>query len=129
MFKVGQSWNHEWTISNKVYQKFLNLSNDFNPMHTNSNYAKSKGYKDKIVHGNILSCFISFFIGELLPIKNLVIIGQNIKYENAMYIDDSIKLKSVVSKISESVNFIQFEFQFTKNDLPVASGIINVKTL
>ena len=129
MFKVGQSWNYEWTISNKVYQGFLNLSNDFNPMHTNSNYAKSKGYKDKIVHGNILSCFISFFIGELLPVKNLVIIGQTIKYENAMYIEDSIKLKSVVSKISESVNFIQFEFQFTKNDLPVASGNINLKIL
>ena len=129
MFKVGQSWSYEWTINNKVYQKFLNLSNDFNPMHTNSNYAKSKGYKDKIIHGNILSCFISFFIGELLPIKNLVIIGQNIKYENAMYINDSIKLKSVVSKISESVNFIQFEFQFTKNNLPVASGLINTKIL
>jgi 3-hydroxybutyryl-CoA dehydratase len=129
MFKVGQSWSYEWTINNKVYQKFLNLSNDFNPMHTNSNYAKSKGYKDKIIHGNILSCFISFFIGELLPIKNLVIIGQNIKYENAMYINDSIKLKSVVSKISESVNFIQFEFQFTKNNLTVASGIINTKIL
>ncbi len=129
MFKLGQSWSYEWTINNKVYQKFLNLSNDFNPMHTNSNYAKSKGYKDKIIHGNILSCFISFFIGELLPIKNLVIIGQNIKYENAMYINDSIKLKSVVSKISESVNFIQFEFQFTKNDLLVASGIINTKIL
>ena len=129
MFKVGQSWNYEWTLSNKVYQKFLNLSNDYNPMHTNSNYARSKGYKDKIIHGNILSCFISFFIGELLPIKNLVIIGQNIKYENAMYINDSIKLKSIVSKISESVNFIQFEFQFTKNDLPVASGNVNVKIL
>jgi 3-hydroxybutyryl-CoA dehydratase len=129
MFKVGQSFSYEWTINNKVYQKFLNLSNDFNPMHTNSNYAKSKGYKDKIIHGNILSCFISFFIGELLPIKNLVIIGQNIKYENAMYINDSIKLKSVVSKISDSVNFIQFEFQFTKNNLPVASGLINTKIL
>ena len=129
MFKLGQSWKHEWFISNEVYQQFLNLSNDFNPMHTNSNYAKSKGYKDKIVHGNILSCFISFFIGELLPIKNLVIIGQNIKYENAMYINDSIKLKVVVSKFSESVNFIKFEFQFTKSDLRVASGSINIKIL
>ena len=129
MFKVGQSFSYEWTINNKVYQKFLNLSNDFNPMHTNSNYAKSKGYKDKIVHGNILSCFISFFIGELLPIKNLVIIGQNIKYENAMYINDSIKLEVILTKFSESVNFIQFEFLFIKNDLRVASGQINVKIL
>jgi 3-hydroxybutyryl-CoA dehydratase len=129
MFKVGQSWNHEWFISKKVYQQFLNLSNDFNPMHTDSNYAKSRGYKGKIVHGNILSCFLSFFIGELLPIKNIVIIGQNIKYENAMYINDSIKLEVILTKFSESVNFIQFEFLFIKNDLRVASGQINVKIL
>ena len=129
MFKVGQSWDHEWYISDKVYQQFLMLSNDYNPMHTNSSYAKSNGYKDKIVHGNILSCFISFFIGELLPIKNVVIIGQNIKYENAMYINDIIQLKVVISKFSDSVNFIQFEFQFNKNDLCIASGNINVKVL
>lgn len=129
MFKVGQSWNHEWHISDKVYQQFLMLSNDYNPMHTNSSYAKSNGYKDKIVHGNILSCFISFFVGELLPIKNVVIIGQNIKYENAMYIDDFVKLKVVLSKFSESVNFIQFEFQFKKNDICIASGNIHIKII
>lgn len=125
MFKVGQSWNHEWHISDKVYQQFLMLSNDYSPMHTNSNYAKSNGYKDKIVHGNILSCFISFFIGELLPIKNVVIIRQNIKYENALYINDFVKLEVVLSKFSESVNFIQFEFQFKKNDVCIASGNIH----
>ena len=129
MFKVGQSWKYEWSISNELYQKFLILSNDFNPMHTDPNYAKSKGYKDKIIHGNLLSCFISFFVGELLPIKNLVIIGQSIKYHNAMYINDIIQLKVVTSKFSDSVNFIQFEFQFSKNNLCIASGDINVKVL
>jgi 3-hydroxybutyryl-CoA dehydratase len=130
MFEVGQSWTHEWSISNKIYQNFLMLSNDHNLMHTNSNYAKSKGFRDKIVHGNILSCFISFFIGELLPVKDVVIIGQNIKYENAIYINDSVKLIVILSKYHASVNFVQFEFQFVKkNDIQVASGNIQIKIL
>ena len=106
MFKVGDTWSYEWVIDKKLYKDFLALSNDRNPMHVNSRYAKSKGFKDKIIHGNILSCFISFFIGELLPIKDIVIISQSIKYKNEMYIDDNVKLNAVLSNYSISVNFV-----------------------
>tara|TARA_B100001250_G_C19756108_1_gene770167 strand:- start:284 stop:673 length:390 start_codon:yes stop_codon:yes gene_type:complete len=129
MFEIGQSWNHEWVISKKLVKYFLKLSKDYNPMHTNADHAKSKGYEDKIVHGNILSCFISYFIGELLHLKDVVIIGQKIKYENAFYIDDVIKLHAVTTKYSSSVNFAEFDFHFIKNDLQIASGNIQIKIL
>ena len=48
MFEVGDTWSHEWVIDRKLYKDFLALSNDRNPMHVNSTYAKSKGFKDKI---------------------------------------------------------------------------------
>ena len=129
MFEIGQLWNHEWVISKELFQNFLKLSKDYNPMHTDASHAKSKGYDDKIVHGNILSCFISYFIGELLPLKDVVIIGQKIQYENAFYIDDVIKLHAVTTKYSSSVKFAEFEFQFIKNDLQIASGNIQIKII
>jgi 3-hydroxybutyryl-CoA dehydratase len=129
MFEIGQSWNHEWVISKTLVQNFLTLSKDYNPIHTSSSHAKSKGYEDKIVHGNILSCFISYFIGELLPLKDVVIIGQKIKYKNAFYINDVIKLNAIITKYSSSVKFAQFEFNFIKNDLQIASGNIQIKIL
>ena len=129
MFKIGDTWNHEWVINKKLYKDFLALSNDRNPIHVNSNYAKSKGFKDKIIHGNILSCFISFFIGELLPIKDIVIISQNIKYKNEMYVNDIVKLNAILSNYSNSVNFAQFDFQFVRNKIQVASGDVKIKIL
>ena len=129
MFEVGDTWSHEWVIDKKLYKDFLALSNDRNPMHVNSTYAKSKGFKDKIIHGNILSCFISFFIGELLPIKDIVIISQSIKFKNEMYINDNVKLNAVLSNYSISVNFAQIDFQFVKNEIQVASGNVKIKIL
>ena len=129
MFEVGQSWENEWVINNELYQKFLAISKDYNPIHTDSNFAKASGFDDKIVHGNLLNCFISFFIGEMLPTKNLVIIRQQIKFVNAFYIDDVIQLSAFLSKYNPSVNFIQFEFQFMNKELKIASGNIQVKLI
>ena len=72
---------------------------------------------------------MSYFIGELLPIKNLLIIGQSIKFENVIYVNDTIRLDTSISRYSSSVKFVQFNFRFTRNDTQVASGEIQIKIL
>ena len=129
MFKIGQSWEHEWLITDELYKKFLDLSKDNNPMHTNPLFAKENGFEDKIVHGNLLNCFISFFVGEMLPSKNVVIIGQQIKFINPFYINEEIRLNARLSKYNVAVSFLEFEICFEKKDLIVAEGNIQLKIL
>jgi acyl dehydratase len=38
-------------------------------LHIDDDYARSKGFKQKVMHGNILCGFLSRFVGELLPVK------------------------------------------------------------
>ena len=63
-----------------------------NPMHVDSDYAISYGFREKIVHGNILNVFLSFVIGELLSKKNIVIIDQSIKYKKPLYVGMKIEI-------------------------------------
>tara|TARA_X000000368_G_scaffold395841_1_gene363647 strand:+ start:110 stop:505 length:396 start_codon:yes stop_codon:yes gene_type:complete len=126
---VGQSWEKVWIISNHLVDKFIEISNDKNPLHTNSVFAKENGFEDVIVHGNILNCFISFFIGEMLPLKELIIINQQIKYITPFFINDSIKFSAILSKKNMSVNFLQFNFSFEKRKITIAKGKIDVKIL
>ena len=53
----------------------------------------------KIVHGNILNCFISYFIGEIIPTKNVIIIEQKISFVKPFFINDIISLNSVVKSL------------------------------
>ena len=64
-------------ITENIYNKFIDLSNDKNPVHTNAKFALKLGFKEKVVHGNLLNVFLSYVIGELLPTKSIVIIDQS----------------------------------------------------
>jgi len=84
-FKITDNYYHQFIITQEVYQQFQLCSNDRNPLHTNEDFAKSKGFTDKVMYGNILNAFVSFFIGECLPTKNVIIHSQEIAFKNPVY--------------------------------------------
>ena len=83
IFKIGDKFSEKFHINDKIYQGFINIFNDNNPLHTNYQFANDKGFKGIVMHGNILNGFISYFIGEKLPTKDVIIHSQEIKYKNA----------------------------------------------
>ncbi len=129
MFKLNQSWEKTWKISSELCFDFSNLSDDHNPIHTDTDFAKSYGFKDKIVHGNILQLFLSYFVGEMLPKKNVVIISQKIKYLKPIYVNQNITLKSNLENLNETMGLLQFRIVFNSGRIKIAEGKIDVKIL
>ncbi len=123
----GQIFTHTFQVSDKIYQGFIESFNDKNPLHTDSEFAKSKGFQSKVMHGNILGGFLSFFIGECLPIKNVIIHSQEIKYYNPVYLNDELQFSAEIVDVFESVNVVEFFFMFRNNSgLKLAKGIIKI---
>jgi len=126
----GDTFESKFVITEKVYTGFISLFNDKNPLHTNAGFAKEKGFKSEVMHGNILNGFISYFVGECLPQKNVIIMAQEIKYVNPVYLNDILLLKADISDIFDSVKMLEIKFIFkNQNDLKVASGKINIGIL
>jgi len=129
-FNIDQVFEHDFIINSKIQDLFIEISKDSNPMHTIDTYAMTFGFENKIMHGNILNSFLSFFIGECLPIKNVVIQSQNIEFKKPVYIDSKIKLIALVEDIIESVNVVIFKFKFENiNNIVVAKGRIQIGIL
>ena len=129
-FKITDNYYHQFIITQEVYQQFQLCSNDRNPLHTNEDFAKSKGFTDKVMYGNILNAFVSFFIGECLPTKNVIIHSQEIAFKNPVYIDEKLDFEARVSGIFEAVNAIEFKYKFIKPDgKTAAKGLIQVGLL
>ena len=123
----GQKFQNDFILEEKIYNSFIDTFNDKNPLHTDDLFAIQKGFKQKVMHGNILNGFLSYFIGELLPVKNVIILFQKIKYSNPVYLGNKLKFNAQVTDIFESVNVIEFKFQFSNEDqLKVASGKIHI---
>src|SRR5215469_6755897 len=111
-FKIDDKFERSFTVSESVYNGFIKTFGDNNPLHTDDQYAKNKGFMGKVMHGNILNGFLSFFIGECLPVKNVVIHVQDIQFKNPVYLNDTLLFQAVVSDISEAVNTVEFKFSF-----------------
>ena len=118
----GKIFQEYYSVNEKVYNGFINVFKDNNILHTDEMYAKKKKFKGLVMHGNILNGFLSHFIGECLPKKNVIIHGQSIKYHKPVYLDDKLCLKVIVQEVYSSVNVVKLTFSFINSE-----GILNAK--
>jgi acyl dehydratase len=126
-FAEGNEYREVFSLTEDVYKAFQACSRDMNPLHTDEVFAKNKGFRSKVMYGNILNVFLSYFIGEGLPTKDVIIHSQEINYKKPVYLNDTLALKAMVSEIHESVNAVVFKFSFS-NQLSeiVAKGNIQI---
>lgn len=111
-FNPGDTYKKVFVISDEVYHGFTQLFKDRNPLHTDQSFAREKGFDGVVMYGNILNGFLSFFIGECLPEKNVIIHSQEIQYKNAVYLHDSLEFTAVITGVYESVNAVEFKYEF-----------------
>jgi 3-hydroxybutyryl-CoA dehydratase len=126
----GAKFTREFVVSESVYAGFIQTFNDRNPYHVSDDAARAKGFAGKIMHGNILNGFVSYFVGECLPIKSVVIQSQEIKFHKPVYLNDTVTLHAEVTEFHESVRTAEFSYHFVnQNNLKVARGKLFVGLL
>jgi 3-hydroxybutyryl-CoA dehydratase len=130
MFKIDDTFIENFTVTNEIYHGFITLFKDKNPLHTNAGFATEKGFQSEVMHGNILNGFLSYFIGECLPTKNVIIHSQEIHYKNPVYLNDILDFKAIVIGVYDSVNAVEFKFDFKNTAAKVvAKGKIQIGLL
>lgn len=123
----GDVFTQSFKVSEEVYSGFQQTFKDFNPLHTFDEVAQAKGFDGKVMHGNILNGFLSYFIGEGLPIKDVIIHSQSISFHKPVYLNDVLHFHAEVTDYSEAVKVVVFSFYFEKEPgKKVAKGKIQI---
>jgi len=129
-FKIDDKFKETFIVDDKVYEGFIQVFKDTNPLHTDEQFAISHGFSGRVMYGNILNGFLSYFIGECLPVKNVIIHSQEIQFKNAIYLNDELLFEANIIGIYESVNAIEFKFTFKNKESKVmAKGKIQIGLL
>ena len=127
---VGERFHQAFMVTDEIYNGFIELFKDKNPLHTNADFARSKGFEAEVMHGNILGGFLSYFIGECLPLKNVIIHKQEIKYLKPVYMNKPIEFEAIVKAVHESVHATEFKFLFKNQDgIKLAKGTVQIGTI
>jgi 3-hydroxybutyryl-CoA dehydratase len=108
----GQSFTRTFAVTEAVYRGFLAAFNDRNPLHVDRAFAQSKGFASEVMHGNILGGFLSYFVGECLPFKDVIIHSQEISFRKPVYLGDVLELRASVEEVHASVGAARIRFEF-----------------
>ena len=122
-----REYSHVFVVNETVYKAFQQGTADYNPLHTNQEFAKSKGFPQCVMYGNILNGFLSYFIGMMLPTQDVIIHSQDIAFKNPVFMNDELQFTAKVDDISEAVNAVIFKYTFRNNSgKVVAKGHIQI---
>lgn len=119
-----------FVVSENEYNTFQNCSKDMNPLHVDECFARAKGFKERVMYGNILNAFISYAIGMELPMQNVILLTQSIQYKNPIYLNDELVMSLKTESITEAVNSVKLVYKFyDENKKVVAKGNIMIGVL
>ena len=111
-FELGQRFTANYVVDEAAHAAFIVLSGDRNPLHTDADFASSKGFAGKVMHGNILCAFLSHAIGMLLPTPNVIIHTQEIAFVAPVYAGDRLAWEATVDDVSVAVRAVVMKFRF-----------------
>ena len=113
-FAVGDTAQTVWHVTEEEIKKFAALSGDRNPLHMDSDYARSYGFEDQLAHGLLIGAKISGVIGMQLPGKRCLLLEQKLSYPNPLYLGDCASVKVEVQTVHTELSVIELKVTVEK---------------
>ena len=105
---VGMEATHKKIIHSQDVSGFAAISDDFNPIHFEDEYAQAMGFGKRIAHGMISSSIFSGIYATKMPGPGCLIMSQSFKYKKPVYIGDEITATVRVSSININRGVLKF---------------------
>lgn len=118
----GQSVVVELSVDDAQLRQFAELSGDFNPLHTDDAFARSKGFQGRVVYGALLVAKISELIGMRLPGKNSVWASLSLEFLAPLYVGQVVQLEAVVLRTSPGTGLVELKLTVLRDGKKLSKG-------
>ena len=109
--KIGLEESFSVVIDSSKLDKFLDISNDLNPLHVDNSYAKEKGFDGRVVYGLLTASFYSTLVGVYLPGKYCILQSIDTQFLKPVYIGETLTIAGKISYVNAA--YKQIEIQAT----------------
>lgn len=103
-------------VTEEMMQCFFKISGDNNPMHMDIDYAKSRGYSDRLVYGMLTASFYSKLVGVYLPGEYCLLQEIKSSFYNPVYVGDSLTISGIVVEKNEAVRRLVVKAKIINQD-------------
>ncbi|MCU0830691.1 MAG: MaoC family dehydratase [Rhizobiaceae bacterium] len=120
--RVGDFAEIEKTMTLEMVRSFAAISEDFNPVHLDKDYAEQSRYKRQIIHGLMATSLFSGLFGTRLPGEGCVYKSQNIRFKRAISIGDTVTARVEVAGVDVEGKVIAFKTRCLVNGKVMIDG-------
>ncbi len=89
-FAVGAEASTKRRVTKEAVADMAKVSQDYNPIHVDEEYARSHYFGRCIAHGLFCESMISRLLGTDLPGEGTVLLSQSLRYLAPVYVGDTV---------------------------------------
>lgn len=126
--KVGDTATFERTMKPEYTDLYTEITGDRNPLHFDSDYAKSTRFEGLVCHGGLAAGMLNALVAEELPGPGSVFLKQELEYTNPTRPHDSLVASGVVTWVHEKkpVCHMDVEVKVKASNVTVLKGKVVV---
>lgn len=95
----GMTESFDVTITEGMMKNFLEITGDINPLHNDDEFAKAKGFENRVVYGMLTSSMLSTLAGVYLPGERSLIREVDVKLKKPVFVGDTLTVSGTVEDI------------------------------
>ena len=96
--------------------EFMALSGDVSTVHVDDEYARSRKFDQRLVHGVLVASYISQLIGMRMPGKHGVLRSLNCEFRKPCYVPTRLTFTSKVERLVPSIRLVAISVE-GKNEI------------
>jgi acyl dehydratase len=120
---IGDAVEATRTVSQDDIDGYAEISGDFNPIHTDPDYAAGTPFGRTIAHGPIALALAAGILGMELPGPGSIAISNVIRYRRPIFAGDTVTTRVAVAEINAERRRVTLAMTWTNADgVVVADG-------
>lgn len=126
---IGQRGEFETTVGEADIDRFAALSGDASPLHTDPDFARRRGFDDRLAHGAYLVALASRLVGMSLPGRNALLLKVEMSFAAPVVPGTRVRVAGLVEQLSEAVRSAVIGVRITDATRlsPLARGKLTVR--
>lgn len=125
--KPGMKANFSRIITAEMLQKFYEITGDENPLHVDADYAKKRGFLDRVTYGMLTASLLSTLGGCYLPGKYCLIQGIEARFVKPVYIGDELDVTGEISRVDVDLKYAEIKVTIkNQKNIKVLRGLLKV---
>lgn len=120
--RVGDKASRAFVVDREAMRWFQQISEDTSLIHTDPDYARSRGFDDVIAYGGIMLAHLSHVLGMMIPGARGASTRWTIDYRRPLYVDEAARIDFEVVNTSPGTGIVEGRFKIRAGDRVIASG-------